>query len=391
MSHEPKKIFEAFDRGRLTRRQLLYALGLGAGFAALPRSATLLGQGRCGGAAAGTPDCDTTPAKAPFEPTGWKTVRLNHFAIQVADYGKEAAFYAALMNWKARSDDGKQAVLDIGDWGGAIIRGGFVAPPPPPTPPAIDAAAGGGQRAGGAGGGRGGPRTPRLAQVESFSWGITPWDAKKVESELKKRGIEATPIGDKSLPGFRFKDPGGFTCDITDGRVDPRAKAPNGKLTAPPPFDPTDWKTVWLDHVSFEVPNYKESVAFYQALLGWAPTQDEGSQNFTDAGDVGGLIIRRGAGGGGGRRGTDGSTVSPAVVLPPRPAGIGHIAFGITPWDADKVKDALVKRGLNAREDTGNHGDIHTAPYQSYHTTTPNGFDLQISFCTIANRHAGIG
>jgi len=383
MSHEATKIFEAFDRGKLTRRQLLYALGLGAGFAALPRDVTLLGQGQCGGARAGTPDCDTTPAKAPFESTGWKTVRLNHFAIQAADYGKEAAYYAALMNWKVRSDDGKQAVMDIGDWGGAIIRGGYEAPPPPPapaTPPPDTAGAGaGGQRAGGAG--RGGPRTPRLVQIESFSWGITPWDTKKVEAELKKRCIDATPIGDKTMPGFRFTDPGGFTCDITDGRANPRAKAPAGKLTAPAPFESTDWKTVWLDHVSFEVPNYKESVAFYQALLGWSPTQDEGSQNFTDAGDVGGLIIRRG--GGGGRAG--------AAPAPPRPAGIGHFAFGIAPWDPDKVKAELDKRGLNARVDTGGKGDIHGASYQSYHTTTPNGFDLQISFATLANRHAGIG
>ena len=384
MSQELTKIFEAFDRGKLTRRQLLYALGLGAGFAALPRQATLLGQGQCGGARAGTPDCDTTPAKPPFEATGWKTVRLNHFAIQAADYGKEAAYYAALMNWKARSDDGKQAVLDIGDWGGAVIRGGYEAPPPPPpapepAKPPADAGAASGQRAGGAG--RGGPRAPRLVQIESFSWGITPWDTKKVAAELKQRGIDATPLDDKNLPGFRFKDPGGFTCEITDGRVNPRAKAPSGKLSAPPPFDPTDWKTVWLDHISFEVPNYKESVAFYQALLGWAPTKDEGSQNFTDAGDVGGLIIRRG--GGGGRAG--------AAPAAPRPAGIGHIAFGITPWDPDKVKDALDKRGLNARVDTGGKGDIHGASYQSYHTTTPNGFDLQISFATIANRHAGIG
>ena len=364
----------------VSRRQLLYALGLGAGFAALPKHASLLAQGQCGGARAGTPECDTTPGKAPFESTGWKTVRLNHFSIQVADYGKEAAYYAALMNWKVRSDDGKQAVLDIGDWGGAIIRGGYEAPPPPPAPatPAPDAAAGGGQRGGGAG--RGGPRTPRLAQIESFSWGITPWDAKKVESELKKRGIEATPIGDKSMPGFRFKDPGGFTCDITDGRVNPRAKAPDGQLTAPAPFEPTDWKTVWLDHISFEVPNYKESVAFYTALLGWKPGKDEGSQSQCEIGDVGDIIIRRG---GGGRGAAPGSA--------PRQAGIGHIAFGITPWDPDKVKDALVKRGLNARVDTGGPDDIHGAKYQSYHTTTPNGFDLQISFATKDTRHAGIG
>jgi catechol 2,3-dioxygenase-like lactoylglutathione lyase family enzyme len=229
-----------------------------------------------------------------------------------------------------------------------------------------------------------------------FRGGITPWDTKKVAAELKKRGIDATPLDDKNMQGFRIKDPGGFTLDITDGRVNPRAKAASGKLTVPAAFESTDWKTVWLDHVSFEVPNYKESVAFYQALLGWAPTTDEGSQNFVDAGDVGGLIIRRGAGGAGagGRRGADGSTVNPQIVLPPpspRPAGIGHIAFGITPWDPDKVKAELDKRGLNARVDTGGKGDIHGAVYQSYHTTTPNGFDLQISFATMANRHAGIG
>jgi catechol 2,3-dioxygenase-like lactoylglutathione lyase family enzyme len=371
---ELTRILDAYDRGTLTRRQLLYALGLGAGFAALPRHAAVLAQGQCGGARAGTPDCDTTPAKPPFESTGWKTVRLNHFAIQVAEYETEAAYYAALMNWKVRSDDGRQAVLDIGDWGGAIIRGGYEAPPAPSQPaPAAPSA-------GGAGAGRGAPRPPRNVQIESFSWGITPWDTRKVAAELKKRGIDATPLDDKSMPGFRIKDPGGFTLDITDGQVNPRAKAPAGKLSTPPPFESTDWKTVWLDHVSFEVPNYKESVAFYEALLGWAPTKDEGSQNFVDAGDAGGLIIRRG--GGGGRAG------APAA---PRPAGIGHIAFGITPWDADTVKGALEKRGLNARVDTGGKGDIHGASYQSYHTTTPNGFDLQISFATIANRHAGIG
>jgi len=36
--------------------------------------------------------------------------------------------------------------------------------------------------------------------------------------------------------------------------------------------------------------------------------------------------------------------------------------------------------------DTGGRGDIHTASYKSYHTTTPNGFDLQISATTRANR-----
>ena len=52
---------------------------------------------------------------------------------------------------------------------------------------------------------------------------------------------------------------------------------------------------------------------------------------------------------------------------------MGHIAFGIAPFDPDQVKAELEKRGLTARVDTGGRGDIHTAAYKSYHTTTPNG------------------
>ena len=65
-----------------------------------------------------------------------------------------------------------------------------------------------------------------------------------------------------------------------------------------------------------------------------------------------------------------------------RRASIGHISFGIAAFDPDAVKAELDKRGLNARVDTGGSGDIHTTKYKSYHTTTPNGFDLQISNVT---------
>jgi hypothetical protein len=65
---------------------------------------------------------------------------------------------------------------------------------------------------------------------------------------------------------------------------------------------------------------------------------------------------------------------------------MGHISFGIAGFDPDQVKAELEKRGLTAREDTGGRGDIHTAAYKSYHTTTPNGFDLQISATTKSNR-----
>src|SRR2546422_2337328 len=187
MSADLETLFNDFDRGRLSRRQLLQALGVAIAL----RPASAFAQGQCGGARASLPECDPTPAKLPFEPTGWKTVLLDHFSCQVADYLKEAAYYSALMNWKIRSDDGKQAVLDIGDWGGLVIRGGYQAPPaPPPT----EQPAGGGR-----GGGRGG--APRNAVFDSFCFGIEPWDAKKVEAELRKRGLN--PIADNQGKDFQ--------------------------------------------------------------------------------------------------------------------------------------------------------------------------------------------
>ena len=356
-----KKLFSDFDRGALSRRQLLQALGM----AALVQPASAFAQGQCGGAKKGTPECDPTPAKAPFAPTGWKTVMLDHLSCQTADYSKEAAYYAALMNWKIRSDDGKQAVLDIGDWGGLIIRGGYQAPPPPPAaaaPPAAGAP------------GRGGPRAPRTAAYDGFCWGIDQWDAKKVEAELKARGL--SPVADHrgDFQSFHVKDPGGFDLQISNATPKNRRQGPAaGKTTSGAAFAATAWKTVWLDHISFEVSNYKASVAFYAALLGWVPGEDEGSQSQCRIDEVGDIIIRRG-------------NIQPGA--PPRPTSIGHISFGITPFDPDAVKAELDKRGLNAREDTGGRGDIHTAPYKSYHTTTPNGLDLQISATTRATRDA---
>lgn len=382
MSTTLQTLFADYDRGRLSRRRLLQALAAGGAAALLPGSA--FAQGQCGGARAGTPECDTTPAKAPFAPTGWKTVLLDHFSCQTVDYAKEAAFYQSLMNWKVRSDDGTQAMLDIGEWGGLLIRGGYVAPPAPPAPapsaaPALPEGAVAGGRPGG--GGQGGPRAPRNAVIDGFCWGIDKWDAKTVEAELKKRGLQPVADNHGDFQSFHVKDPDGFDLQISNGNRKNRRTTPApGKIGAPAPFASTNWQTVWLDHISFEVSNYKETVAFYAALLGWTPGPDEGSQSQCQIGDVGDLIIRRGFAG---RPGT------PAPATPaPRRASIGHISFGIAGFEPDAVKAELTKRGLNAREDTGGRGDIHTAPYKSYHTTTPNGFDLQISATTKANRGA---
>jgi len=357
-------------RGSISRRDLLRTLGVAAVGAPI---ATALGQGRCR-LKLGTPACDTTAIDPIFAPTGWKTVLLDHLTVKVADYRSEAAFYNALMGWKVRSDDGTRAVMDIGDWGGIVLE---QAPPGmfSDSTPRGDAPAS-------AGGGRGGDGARRAsnALVESFCWGIEPWNARTIEAELRKRGL--TPVADndgKGFESFHIKDPDGFDLQISNGtRRNRRTTPANAHLAAPAPFASTGWSTVWLDHISFSVADYKKSASFYSNLLGWTPTYDEGSQNECMIGDVGDIIIRGGNSlsgefnrDGGGGRGGAGATG--------RRARIDHISFGIQPWDTDGVKDALEKRGLRARIDTSTGDEIHVAAYKSYHTTTPNGFDLQIS------------
>ena len=46
------------------------------------------------------------------------------------------------------------------------------------------------------------------------------------------------------------------------------------------------------------------------------------------------------------------------------------------------MKAALEARGLPARVDTSTGDEIHVAAFQSYHTFTPNGYNLQMSHTT---------
>ena len=378
-------LFQDLDRGTLSRRQLLQALGLAAVGAPLAKAVS---QGRCM-RTFGVPACDTTAIKSVFDPTGWRTTSLDHVTMLVADYQKEAAFYNALIGWKQRSDDGTQAIMDIGDWGTVILR----------NAPAATFETGAGRGGGGGGGaGRGGepganPRGPVTALVTNFCFGIANWDAKKVEADLRRCGLDPVADNDGKFQSFHVKDPDGWDLQISNGVGAERRRAGgSAKLAAPLPFEPTGWKTVWLDHFSFSCTNYKESASFYMNLLGWKPTYDEGSQNELMIADIGDIIIRGGNpldpnfGRGGRGRGRGGDTAAAPAPVPatpaPRRARIDHISFGIQPWDTDKVKEGLESRGLRAQVDTSTGDEIHVAAFKSYHTATPNGYNLQISAVT---------
>jgi len=167
----------------------------------------------------------------------------------------------------------------------------------------------------------------------------------------------------------------------------------------------TPWKTVWLDHISFQVSDYKRSVDFYTDLMGWKVLNDTGNQATIDINGIAGIIIRNrrqprdAAAAAGGQPAAQPSGQPPAArpgarpdsasaapggaagqpSRPPVTAVVDHISWGIEPWDTETVRSELLKRGLTPREDTGNRGSMETSPFKSFHVRDPDGWDLQIS------------
>lgn len=359
------RLFDDFDRGRLSRRQLLQALGA----AAVAAPVAALAQEPAG--TRQTPPRETPPLVPPFQATGWRTVWLDHLSYQCVDYKKAAAFYVALLGWKVRSDDGTQALLDIGEnSGGMFIRGGLTAPPPAAITDA----------------GLGMNRPPVRAVFDGFAWGIEPWDTDTVKAELEKRGLK--PVAEHKGPdyrSFRVKDPDGFDLAVTNGTKALRRKTPaTGKLPAPAPFEPTGWNTLYLDHISFEVPDFRRSAAFYQALLGWTVRiGGNGNQASIQIGDIAGAIIRGNAAAR--ARARDGENGAAAAPPPPPPANgvsaaIGHISFGIENWDTERVRAELKKRDVVYvnREGQREPRPDMTGTLESFHVPDAMGWDLQI-------------
>jgi catechol 2,3-dioxygenase-like lactoylglutathione lyase family enzyme len=123
--------------------------------------------------------------------------------------------------------------------------------------------------------------------------------------------------------------------------------------------DPSGFKAVTVNHISYQVADYAKTRDFYVDLLGMGVKQDNGRQCYLTFGDS--FLLPRNA-----RRRTDATDGAAAQPQTPR---VDHIAYTIENWDKDKVEAELKKRGLNPRPDTEN----------SFHVKDPDGFDLQIS------------
>jgi catechol 2,3-dioxygenase-like lactoylglutathione lyase family enzyme len=206
-------LLQDFERGKMSRRQLIQSLALAA--AAAAPGATLLAQG-----------AQKAPSMIPAakDAAPWKTVWLDHISYAVSDYRRSAAFYRDLMGWEIKNDEGsRQATLKIGDIGEIIIRnnrqGGDAAPTTASTSGSTPAAAPATTANTAAGGQRGNaqPRPALTGVINHISWGVSPWDTDKVKAELERRGLNPRPdmVGE-NFKSFHVFDPDGWDLQISN-------------------------------------------------------------------------------------------------------------------------------------------------------------------------------
>jgi catechol 2,3-dioxygenase-like lactoylglutathione lyase family enzyme len=153
------KLLEDFERGKMTRRQLIQSVALAATVTAT--------------AGAAVPAVD--------EHKRFRAVAVNHISYQVADYAKTRDFYADLFGLKVVADTGTQCCLVLNDSNTFIIPRNA---PPEITPPRID----------------------------HVAYTIAAWDKNAVGAELDRRGLKPRPDSDNS---FHVKDPNGFDLKIS--------------------------------------------------------------------------------------------------------------------------------------------------------------------------------
>ena len=109
------------------------------------------------------------------------------------------------------------------------------------------------------------------------------------------------------------------------GRLSSRAQAAS---TIPAATAAAAFKTVWLDHISYAVTDYRKSTAFYRDLMGWEIRNDNGKNQCTmKIGDIGEIIIRNR------REPTRRRRASRRAA--PITGVINHVSYGIANWNTD--------------------------------------------------------
>ena len=134
------------------------------------------------------------------------------------------------------------------------------------------------------------------------------------------------------------------------------------------------FRTMNLDHVAYNVVDFRRTRDFYAGLLGLTVVNDNGKNNCElHFGGARGVGVR------------DRMMMSLTNLPEPsgapgaavRRPGIDHIAWKIEDWDTDRVRAELERRGLKPRLAAG--GAIDTPNYVSLTVPDPDGLGVQIS------------
>lgn len=241
MKQTIEEFCEAFERGIISRRELLRAVGLTAGVAFVAGVAPELLTG------------SSASAQSPMTgSTAFKAVAYNHINYLVQDYAKVRDFYVQLFGMRDVWDDGKQCSVECGNPPNAIyIR--------PLTKP-LDRAPGNWSAQIGQG------------NVDHFAFSIEKFELEPVRAEMARRGLEPKPDG---AYAWSIKDPDGTTIQIcaTHG-VFPGAAAPTAKESdgtknpsSIPRPDGKGFKASAVSHLVYNVPDVDRSRDFYMNLL----------------------------------------------------------------------------------------------------------------------------
>ena len=157
------KLLDDFERGRMTRRQLIKSLAI---------------VGAAGASAAAAPG---------EKGKGFRATAVNHISYQVSDYAKTRDFYAGLLGMKVVADTGTQCYLILGDTNTFMIPRNA---PQGSTPPRID----------------------------HIAYTIENWDKNEVKAELERRGLDPKPDTENS---FHIQDPNGYDLQISGKDMKP--------------------------------------------------------------------------------------------------------------------------------------------------------------------------
>jgi catechol 2,3-dioxygenase-like lactoylglutathione lyase family enzyme len=164
------KLLDDFDRGKMTRRQLIQSIAVVASTAA-----------------GATPAAGASIAPAAQGAKGFKAVAVNHISYQVNDYAKTRDFYADLFGMKVVKDTGKQCSLVFGGTDTFLIP-------------------------------RNAPEGVPRPRVDHVAYTIENWNKEEVKAELERRGLQPTPDTEDS---FHVKDPNGFDLQISGVKMKP--------------------------------------------------------------------------------------------------------------------------------------------------------------------------